>query len=431
VNSESVTPKIKRRGKGCLGFLFLFTILHSPFTPCLSEEYAALPAAHWLSSKPDPAAPSAFVLEKTGRLTEALDSYLKTLKDNPSDARAKEGVGRVGARIHEQARDGREKDRRVYVEEALRRLENYYRRQKELDNKAREAKRLMKKNKALEASFLSGSVLEERPDLYSARRQVHKAQDLFAKMLRKGKFASFQAYSATVGMYFYNLGDWERAVENLETALEGPLPDSLSGARLGEYAATARARRDAERWRARRHELMTQGLAAEKAGRLEEAIGFYHSILEKDPNDAEARARAETLGAEWAALRDEVIARTRAREVFERTNSGLSHRQAGRYTEALEEFARALELEPDNKEVGAFVVETKEIIKQQGQFVPPVTVMDAAEKKYREGLRLYGNEKYSEATDCFRHALALNPKHDESRRALELIANAPSPEPPR
>jgi tetratricopeptide (TPR) repeat protein len=60
-----------------------------------------------------------------------------------------------------------------------------------------------------------------------------------------------------------------------------------------------------------------------------------------------------------------------------------------------------------------------------------VTVMDAAEKKYREGLRLYGNEKYSEATDCFRHALALNPKHDESRRALELIANAPSPEPPR
>jgi len=51
--------------------------------------------------------------------------------------------------------------------------------------------------------------------------------------------------------------------------------------------------------------------------------------------------------------------------------------------------------------------------------------LDEAERTYREGLRLFGTDRPEEARECFKKALALNPRHVEAREALERMKEDP------
>jgi tetratricopeptide (TPR) repeat protein len=92
-----------------------------------------------------------------------------------------------------------------------------------------------------------------------------------------------------------------------------------------------------------------------------------------------------------------------------------------RYTEALDTFGQVLEIDPSNTEATEQINEIKRILENRKLYVPPVVIKSSAEDKYREGLQLYGAEKYAAAQLAFEEALRLDPKHSEARLALRRI----------
>jgi tetratricopeptide (TPR) repeat protein len=93
----------------------------------------------------------------------------------------------------------------------------------------------------------------------------------------------------------------------------------------------------------------------------------------------------------------------------------------------LEEMTRVLELDPGNRDALARLREIKQDMKGSHGFVPAV---GEAQQKYREGLKLYGDERYAEAKTAFEEALRLNPKDTDARQALDhLLDELASPSP--
>ena len=174
-------------------------------------------------------------------------------------------------------------------------------------------------------------------------------------------------------------------------------------------------------WRRERAELLSAARLAENDGDLRAARKRLEKILARDPADAEAMGALKNLGKVTTVVEKAVREEARQKEVPKLLSRGVLLTVGERYTEALEIFGQVLEIDPANPEATEQINEIKRIMEGRKLYVPPVVVKTSAEDKYREGLQLYGAEKYAAAQAAFEEALRLDPKHTEARLALRRL----------
>jgi tetratricopeptide (TPR) repeat protein len=231
-----------------------------------------------------------------------------------------------------------------------------------------------------------------------------------------------QHQAAWEGLVFYNRADFEPAARSLRLALSaGSIPPDLTDARVENYALLAEKKLALTLWRQERQILLLKAENARKDGDLATAKASYEQILNKDPGDADARAGLENLGSVVKAVEKAVVKEVRRKEVPDLLAKGTIDMVHERYTDALESFHAVLQLEPGNAEAKEQINEVQRLMKGRKLYVPPVNVQSAADDKYREGLKLYGNEQYSEAEAAFEEALKIDPHHDDARQALKRL----------
>lgn len=381
---------------------------------------SSLPAA------PAQAAPALFhqalIAEKHGDHETAHALCLEILAKDPANARALETLRRNDEALLRKKTRSFERQRNDFVREAQKRLDKQAVRGESRQARIAEGGRLVEKQRYLEASDVYNRVLEESPGHPQASKGIQKVQRALARQLKRGRFPEPSYFHATQGIHAYNKADWPTALAGLQKIVKlNSLPEELVRARVPEYAARARTNLEQEYWRAERQNLFHQATLAAQAGRNLDARDLLRRIASRDPQDKEAADRL--AGLEDSLMREQKVQETKTadKEIAERMQKGQRLYAQSRYTDALLEFARVLELDPEHKEARRQLKSVRADMKSAGIFVPSVAVEDAAEKQYREGLRLYGDEQVSEAQKAFEQAVKLNPDHEEARSALEKL----------
>lgn len=361
-------------------------------------------------------------LELKGDYRAACRTYLSALPDHAADLRIQTGLKRAAGALARDMDAQRQKATDRYVRDAQMSADRSYAYQKSQRDRVVKAKRLISKGQYLAASDALNTILEESPGMDEARDQLDRATRLMAGRLKRGKFPTVQHQAVWEGLVFYNRADFESAARSLRLALSaGSIPTDLADARVENYAVLAEKKQALALWRQERQILLLKAENAKKDGDLAAAKASYERILNKDPGDADARAGLENLGSVVKAVEKAVVKEVRRKEVPDLLAKGTIDMVHERYTDALESFHAVLQLEPDNAEAKEQINEVQRLMKGRKLYVPPVNVKSAADDKYREGLKLYGNEQYSEAQAAFEEALQIDPKHDDARQALKRL----------
>ncbi|MBL0058283.1 MAG: tetratricopeptide repeat protein [Elusimicrobia bacterium] len=315
----------------------------------------------------------------------------------------------------------RQADASRYVRDARMSADRRYSVQKEQRDRVAQAAKLISKDELLRASDVLNRVLEEAPGLDEARDQMGRLDRRLTARLNR-RFPSAQHQAAHEGIYQYNQSQWDAAGRSLRLALDaGPLPDDLVSARLEDYAALADKKAAEDLWRRERQDLLAGAQRAEQEGDLNRARLNLEKVLARDPADPQARAALSNLGAVTTAVKKAVREEARLKEVPRLLSKATLDMVNERYTEALETLNQVLEIDPTNAGAIEQVGEVKRLMQGRKLYVPPVQIKTSAEERYREGLRLYGDEKYDDARAAFEEALRLDPKHEEARQALRRI----------
>jgi tetratricopeptide (TPR) repeat protein len=360
--------------------------------------------------------------EKRGNNALAFDYYLRAFRKDPTSQRASEALRRISLLLHKKSEASRQEERRDYVDRAQRSWEKKDTKFRETSSRLEEGKRHFKQDRALEAAHVFHRLLEESPDFDPAKHQLQKVQDRLAWQLRKGRFSSLQHYYAALGVFFYTLGDWQKAAEALGSALDqGTLPDDLMQAHVAEYAASARLKWDSQSWEKEKAELLQEAVTNHNIGRMEESQVLLKKVLTREPGNARARELMELVEGRLAEKRQSEESKARQAALYAGMTRGLDFMRNGLYVEALEEFARALEADPANAEAKAYLRQSQEALRKRGEYAPTVSIEDKAEMKYKEGLRLYGNGDVEGARNAFQEAVRLNAQHEDAQFALELL----------
>ena len=360
--------------------------------------------------------------EVKGDYRAACRTYLSALPDHAADLRIQAGLKRAAGALARDMDAQRQKATARYVRDAQMSADRSYAHQKNQRDRVVKAKGMISKGQYLAASDALNTILEESPGMDEARDQLDRATRLMAGRLKRGKFPTVQHQAAWEGLVFYNRADFEPAARSLRLALSaGSIPPDLTDARVENYALLAEKKLALTLWRQERQILLLKAENARKDGDLATAKATYEQILNKDPGDADARAGLENLGSVVKAVEKAVVKEVRRKEVPDLLAKGTIDMVHERYTDALESFHAVLQLEPGNAEAKEQINEVQRLMKGRKLYVPPVNVQSAADDKYREGLKLYGNEQYSEAEAAFEEALKIDPHHDDARQALKRL----------
>jgi tetratricopeptide (TPR) repeat protein len=419
----------RRRWKGGRGFSPFFFVFRLSYFVSLfflfpyrvfSDDYAVFPATP--QNIPSASAPVliqwGLEAERKGDSATALSLYLKAASLAPDNAKARDGIARTKLELRRRTQKTNEQMAEERRREAWLSRERKKSQEESLKARCRQGRGFLIKGKVFQAADVFHRVLEEFPAYEPARRGILKTQKGLAAKLKKGRFPSPQHQAATQAMFLYNQGEWEKAARAFdEMDRAGPLAPELAEARLGLYAAAARVKERERKWKAERDVLMDQARERQKTGRLTEAQTLLQTILKKDPADSEARTALEAVNA----LRENGRQQKAQKEIDQRMAAGRVHSSQGRYTEAMEEFLHVLELDPQHTKAQQQLGKVQQAMKKQGIYVPVIRAQDQAENYYKEGLRLYGEERYDEAAKAFQAALKLTPDHQEAHEALQRL----------
>lgn len=322
-------------------------------------------------------------------------------------------VDRLGDRAYQERLQNKNNERRA--REAAKAAE------RQADNNWREGKSLLAKGDILGASNMQNRALESYPAHTGARVELIHIQKRLDSSIKKDKFETDNDRRAAKGIYLYNQGDWETASSVLGQLDMSSLSPELVSANVVEYAAEAKDKWEGQVWQRKRSELLKDAQSDIGATRLDLAERKLKGILAKDPNDGEARSLLATVSVMSQTAGQSAKEELREKLVPELLALGAMLRAQRKYTDALEKFAQVLPLEPTNVVARTNIKEIKAILLSQGEFVPPIVIDDKTEAKYKEGLRLYGSERYEEAKAVFQEVLRLDPKHKEAQNALKVL----------
>lgn len=359
--------------------------------------------------------------EKQEKYRQAVLLYLSALRENPGHPALSRALERSARKLNKQINKSREIEASRYVRDAQMSVDRRYSVQSDLRARVALAAKLMAQDKLLEASDTLNRVLEEAPGLDEAQTQMKRLDRRFSARA-KGRFPTVQHQAVYEGVALYNRGQWADAAKSFRLAKSaGPLAPELAPARVEDYLALADKKVAAESWRRERDALLAAARTAETDGDLKTARARLEKIISKDPADKEALEALKNLGKMSNVVQRAVREEARQKEVPKLLSRGVLLTVGERYTEALETFGQVLEIDPDNVEAAEQINEIKRIMAGRKLYVPPVAVKSSAEDKYREGLTLYGAEKYAAARAAFEEALRLDPKHNEARLALRRL----------
>lgn len=360
--------------------------------------------------------------ELRGDAAEALKNYTLVLTKDPSNGDAAKSLRRAGLLLGERSRKETNAARVGYVREARRNLELAASRQTRLSVRYDQGRRFLAAGDLLKASDVLNGILEEEPGHQPARKRMARLQRAIEKRINGGRFPSPRHQAAAKGVYLYNAGQWEKACQALDEALAGgDLPQDLADARVADYAALARKRCDQDKWDAERTALLAGAKSAYESGRIKDSRAALKTVLSRAPADAQALELLAAVDKMAEGLETSVRKEARLEEIPERLSNGTLLYIQRRYADALEEFTRVLELDPDNAEAREQIREVRKALKQEGISLPDLSGAGTAEKRYKEGLRLYGDERYQEAETAFKEALRLDPDHQDARQTLERL----------
>ncbi len=135
---------------------------------------------------------------------------------------------------------------------------------------------------------------------------------------------------------------------------------------------------------------LSQAIRAERTGLTETAYLKYQEVLAQYPDNDTAQRGVNRL---------RPIIDNSIRTLLD---SGKRYYENGNYENARSVFRQVLQSSPRHGEATAYLNRINQTVNQQ------------VEGHYQEGLSLYNQKKYSEAIDEFNRALALNPRHRES-----------------
>lgn len=359
--------------------------------------------------------------EKKGEYRQAVLVYLSALRETPGHPGLRRALDRSARKLKKQTDALRAADTARVVRDARMSVERRYTIQADQRARVDHVAKLISQEKLLEAADALNRILEEAPGLDEAETQRSRLDRRFAARAKR-RYPTIQHQAVYEGLAFYNRGQWSESARSLRLAQSaGPWPSELAVARLEDTLALAEKKEAAEAWRRERAELLSAARLAENDGDLRAARKRFEKILARDPADAEAMDALKNLGKVTTVVEKAVREEARQKEVPKLLSRGVLLTVGERYTEALEIFGQVLEIDPVNPEATEQINEIKRIMEGRKLYVPPVVVKTSAEDKYREGLQLYGAEKYAAAQSAFEEALRLDPKHSEARLALRRL----------
>ncbi len=196
--------------------------------------------------------------------------------------------------------------------------------------------------------------------------------------------------------------------EYLDAALEFKQALVLDPANLQALASLATAteniKLDIRRFD-RLNQYFNRGVEAYTNSRLAEAVIAWKQVLELDPNHQET---LEYMKKTMVKLKEEIN-----RHIL----VGKGYQNKKIWDRAMEEFEKALLLDPENKEIMELIKETKG---QAEHSLRMVKTQEARALAYLdEGIELYGNGEYREANIRFQKALSLNKNLMEAQVYLD------------
>jgi len=329
----------------------------------------------------------------------ALLNFQKVLQINPNEETAMKGVRQC--RKH---------------------LGKRFKEQKKL---LKQVRKLMKKNKWVEATDSLVRILEKHSDFAAAINLKKEMESTLQNKINKAP-ASSHKRTLYQGMYWYFLGQYLQAIQAWESVVK-IVPNAV---KLKIYINRAKQNLDEKD----RIETLQNGQKkAQKAmddSDYDLAILLWEKLLHFDPqNDA---------GIEGLRNARELTERHSKRSLIgEAYDLGVSYFEAGQYAQSLEQWQKIIRLSPDNEVAIDYIgkIQAKGVVnstapnssQNQEKEVPEGLEIDISDKKntkapiYEEGVLLLRTKKIRKAVEYFANYVM---EHPQDMDALEWSKNA-------
>lgn len=354
--------------------------------------------------------------------------YCTALSQDPKNKKLQKAVQISSRKAQRALEKSRERQIALYVQDAERRLALTAAQTADLRRRLAESRKLLDAGKIFPGAVLLRQISDDAPGFSETQTTVNFLNRRLSRQLKRDKFQSPSHRQAVLGLHAYFTGDWQTTVDTLGHVLNGSeLPDEIAQARLADFRASAQSRLDRIERDRRRRELWAQALAAQDSGRLEEAKISLQLLLENNPGDTEARTQLAAVDKMLTGVQQTEQEKKKQDQIPDLLTQGSLLSVQGRHTDALAIFQKVLDLDPANAEARDQIADVQYAMKHEGVVIDAPVVYDNAEKAYREGLRLYGNEEYDQAKQAFQQALKLKPSHREAKEALARINEERSP----
>ena len=348
--------------------------------------------------------------------------YCSALSQDPKNKKLQKAVETFSKRAQRALDKSRERQIDLYVKDAERRMALTAAQTADLRRRLAESRKLLDDHKLFQAAVLLRQISDDAPSFIETQKTVDRLNRKFSRQLRRNKFPTIAHRQATQGLHAYFSGDWQTTVDTLGHALgNNDFPADLTQARLADFKAGAQTRLDRIERDRQRRELWARALTAQDAGHLEEAKISLQMLLENNPGDADARARLAAVEKMLTGVQQTEQEKKKLDQIPDLLTQGSLLSVQGRHADALVVFQKVLDLDPANAEARDQIADVQQAMKHEGVIIDAPVVYDNAEKAYREGLRLYGNEEYDQAKQAFQQALKLKPSHREAKEALTRL----------
>jgi tetratricopeptide (TPR) repeat protein len=345
--------------------------------------------------------------------------YCAALAQDPKNKKLQNAVATSSKKAQRALEKSRERQIKLYTQDAERRLALTAAQTADLRRRLAESRKLLDAGKLFEAAVLLRQISDDAPGFTETQNTVDHLNRRLSRQLKHDKFSTPAHRQAVLGLHAYFTGDWPTTVDTLGHALNNTnLPKDLAQARLADFRASAQSRLDRIERDRRRRELWDHALAAQDAGRLEEAKISLQILLDNNPGDTEARGRLIAVEKMLAGVQQTEQEKKKQDQIPDLLTQGSLLSVQGRHADALVVFQKVLDLDPANAEARDQIADVQQAMKHEGHIIDAPVVYDNAEKAYREGLRFYGNEEYEKAKQAFQQALKLKPSHREAKEAL-------------
>lgn len=208
------------------------------------------------------------------------------------------------------------------------------------------------------------------------------------------------------GMALYRREEWAGSAAVFQKALAtSPTHDQTR-----TFFTRARSRAE----EARTSGALAQAREAIAAGRPAEARAALKSVMEINPNNAEATALLASLG-------DDARAADRKAQAKAHFNTGVEAYEQGRWADAIREWDLVTSLDPSDQEAARLLRKAK-----ARQTAARKDAKARIPAMHEEAMKLYQQGKLAEARAAYKDILDLDPQDEKAKRSLEVIDDAAS-----